>query len=115
MNQPDTTSVQPFKRLDDEPIFDEAWQPQLLAMVDQMMANGAFTNSQWSALLGQNLKEAEEMVDDMDNYYAAVLKTFETLLAGSADVSQQSITQTQKDWEQAYLNTPHGEPVILKR
>lgn len=115
MKQPES-SVTPFKRMDGEPVFDEAWQAQLLAMVDQMMSAGVFSNSQWSASLGKNLKDAEVagMADDIDTYYAAVLKTFETLLAQSTEVSSDIITDKQQAWKRAYLSTPHGQPVILK-
>ena len=102
--------------MDGEPVFDEAWQAQLLAMIDQMINNGMFSNVLWSDTLGQNLKaaEADGKADDIDTYYAAVLTTFETLLAQSSDVSAETITDKQQAWERAYLSTPHGQPVILK-
>ena len=110
------SSVAPFKRMDGEPVFDEAWQAQLLAMVDQMIGDGVFTNALWSETLGQKLKEAESrgQDDDIDTYYAAVLATFETLLAQSTEVSSDTITDKHQAWERAYLSTPHGQPVILK-
>ena len=116
MNPPEESSVTPFKRMDDEPVFDEAWQAQLLAMVNQMIVDGAFSNILWSDTLGQNLKNAEALgqADDIDTYYAAVLTTFETLLAQSSDVSAEAITDRQKAWERAYLSTAHGQPVFLK-
>ena len=106
----------PFKRMDGEPVFDEAWQAQLLAMVDAMISHGVFTNVLWSETLGQNLKDAESggQADDIDTYYAAALRAFETLLAESTDISSDTIDQKQQAWEKAYLSTPHGKPVILK-
>ncbi len=102
--------------MDGEPVFDEAWQAQLLAMVNQMIVDGVFSNVIWSDTLGQNLKnaEAQGQADDIDIYYTAVLATFETLLAQSSDVSAETITDKQQAWERAYLSTPHGQPVILK-
>ena len=107
MNQPES-SVTPFKRLDDGPIFDEAWQAQLLAMVDQMITNSVFSNTLWSETLGANLKAAETAgeSDDIDTYYAAVLKTFESLLDQSSNISSANITDKQQAWERAYLSTP---------
>jgi len=115
LNQPESF-VTPFQRMDGEPVFDEAWQAQLLAMVDQMIGDGVFTNTLWSETLGQNLKEAEAsgQADDIDTYYAAVLRTFETLLAESTGISTSIINDRQKAWELAYLSTPHGQPVLLK-
>ena len=116
MNQSETSSVKPFKRLDGEPIFDETWQAQLLAMVDQMITNNVFSNSLWSETLGANLKAAEAAgeSDDVDTYYAAVLRSFEQLLDQSSSISNQTITDKQQAWERAYLNTPHGHPVVLE-
>lgn len=116
LNQPDQTNVSPFKRMDGEPVFDEAWQAQLLAMVDASIANGTFTNVLWSTTLGANLKAAEArgMADDIDTYYAAALEAFETLLAESTDISTNAIDDKQQAWERAYLSTPHGQPVVLK-
>jgi nitrile hydratase accessory protein len=116
LNPSEPSSVTPFKRMDGEPVFDEAWQAQLLAMVDQMMSNGVFSNALWSDTLGQNLKDAEARgkADDIDTYYAAVLAAFETLLAQSSDISTEKITDKQQAWERAYLSTPHGQPVHLK-
>jgi hypothetical protein len=116
LNPPEQTSVTPFKRMDGEPVFDEAWQAQLLAMVDQMIVNSVFSNALWSDTLGQNLKAAESRgeADDIDTYYAAVLSSFETLLTQSSDVSKDTITDKQQAWERAYLSTPHGQPVVLK-
>lgn len=116
MTRPEETSVTPFKRMDGEPVFDEAWQAQLLAMVDQMISNGVFSNALWSDTLGQNLKDAEArgQADDIDTYYAAVLAAFETLLAQSSDISNETITDKKQAWERAYLSTPHGQPVMLK-
>lgn len=110
------SSVTPFKRMDGEPVFDEAWQAQLLAMVDQMIGDGVFTNALWSETLGENLKaaEAREQADNIDTYYAAVLSTFETLLAESTSISASIIDDKQLAWERAYLSTPHGQPVMLK-
>ena len=32
--------IKPFKRMDDEPVFDEPWQAQVLAMVDSLITSG---------------------------------------------------------------------------
>lgn len=109
--------VTPFRQMDGEPLFTEAWQAQLLAMVDQMITDGLIPASLWSETLGQKLRDAiaEGKPDDIETYYSAALAAFETLLEQLPLLSMQSVDDTQKAWEQAYLNTPHGQPVILKR
>ena len=115
MSKPDS-AVTPFKQMDGEPLFSEAWQAQLLAMVDQMINDGIFSNTAWSQTLGEKLSDARAAgkVDDIETYYAAALAAFETLLAQLPDLAMQEIDKTQKAWEQAYLDTPHGQPVVLK-
>ncbi len=111
------TGVKPFRQMDGEPLFNEAWQAQLLAMVDQMITDGRIPAALWSQTLGRELRDAdnEGKPDDIDTYYAAVLAAFETLLEQIPELSMQAIDDTEKAWEQAYLNTPHGQPVVLKR
>lgn len=103
--------------MDGEPLFTEAWQAQLLAMIDQMVSNDLLSASLWSETLGRKLREADAAgkADDIDTYYAAALAAFETLLEQLPQLSMQSVDDTQKAWEQAYLSTPHGKPVVLKR
>ena len=115
MSKPDS-NVTPFKQMDGEPLFTEAWQAQLLAMVDQMINDGIISNTVWSQTLGEKLSEAsaDGKADDIETYYAAALAAFETLLAQLPELSMQDVDKKQKAWEQAYLATPHGQPVVLR-
>ncbi len=110
------SAVKPFKQMDGEPVFNEAWQAQLLAMVDQMINDGIISNTAWSQTLGDNLSDssAAGKADDIETYYAAALAAFETLLAQLPQLSVEEVDNKQKAWEQAYLATPHGQPVVLK-
>lgn len=110
------SAVTPFKQMDGEPLFTEAWQAQLLAMVDQMINDGIIANTAWSQTLGEKLDEAsaDGKADDIETYYAAALAAFETLLAQLPELSLVEIDNKQEDWKQAYLATPHGQPVVLK-
>lgn len=110
------SAVTPFKQMDGEPLFTEAWQAQLLAMVDQMINDGIILNTVWSQTLGEKLSaaDADGKADDIETYYAAALAAFETLLAQLPQLSVEEIDNKQKAWEQAYLATPHGQPVVLK-
>lgn len=109
------SAVTPFRQMDGEPVFNEAWQAQLLAMVDQMINDGIFSNAVWSQKLGEKLSQAaaDGKADDIESYYAAALAAFETLLAQLPDLTMQEIDKKQQAWEQAYLATPHGQPVVL--
>ena len=106
---------QPFRRADDQPAFDDHWQAQVLAMVDTLITSGAITPSSWSEAFGANLKRAHDAgkPDDMEMYYTVALQTLETIVTDQCNVTDDEIATRYEDWKQAYLRTPHGEPVEL--
>ena len=108
--------MKPLKKMDREPVFDELWQAQVLAMADAMVAARAFSAGEWSEALGRALKEAEAAGadDTSQTYYEAALRALEGLLAGSGAVPAQTLEERRAAWRDAYLSTPHGEPVELQ-
>lgn len=105
----------PFRRLDDQPVFDEPWQAEILAIADTLVGKGMITPGQWSETLGGALAEAERRgePDDMATYYAAALQALETLLSDIDGLSSAHITDRRDAWADAYRATPHGQPVTL--
>jgi nitrile hydratase accessory protein len=101
--------------MDGGPVFDEPWQAQVLAIADAMSRAGAFTPSEWSATLGQELRhaEAEGAPDNVTTYYAAALVALEQLLVGAGFATTEVLASRREDWVRAYLATPHGQPVKL--
>ncbi len=108
--------LKPLLDVDGDPVFDEPWQAQALAMADSLVQSGLFTAVEWSAELGRVLQQAKEQdeADNHDTYYRCVMLALENLIAGHSDIDVQSVDQKQKDWENAYRKTPHGMPVILE-
>ena len=116
MSQPDSSHVKPFKRMDGEPVFEEPWQAQVLAMADTLIANGVISATVWSDTLGSELKNAQALNadDDMTTYYRAALRALELLLDQQVNISESEVSDKRDAWERAYLATPHGQPVNLK-
>jgi len=108
--------IKPFKRMDGEPVFDEPWQAQVLAMADTLIANGTIEATAWSDSLGSELKKAQlsGASDNITTYYKAVLQALEQLLDQNTDISGNEVSNKRDAWEQAYLATPHGQPVKLE-
>ena len=100
---------------DDAPPFDEPWQAQVMAMAFRLIDAGHFSNRQWSAALGEALVRASERGEDDDTatYYRAALEALESLLASSGSVSNEALSGRTEAWRNAYLRTPHGQPVVL--
>ncbi len=58
MKRREERAVSPLKRMDEDPVFDEPWQAQVLAMADTLVVRGVVEPAVWSKTLGQELKEA---------------------------------------------------------
>lgn len=106
----------PLARRDDEPVFDEPWQAQALALAFNLMDQGVFSNSRWSETLGAELESARARgePDDVQTYYQCVLGALEELLASDGRITAGSLGARTEAWRRAYLNTPHGRPVELE-
>lgn len=109
------SALKPLADTDGDPVFDEAWQAQALAMADSLVKSGLFTDNNWSDTLGEFLKQSADRadVDSQQTYYLCVLKTLEKLIADHSEINTQLMDSKREDWEQAYLKTPHGQPVTL--
>ncbi len=108
--------LKPLAGVDGEPVFAEAWQAQALAIADTLVQNGMFSAAAWSDALGEALRQAEAdgANDDQETYYRCVLRALEGLVASNSEIDRQSMSGMRADWEQAYIDTPHGQPVNLK-
>lgn len=108
--------LKPLASVDGQPAFDEPWQAEALAIADTLVQNGMFSASAWSDALGAALTQAQSSgaADDQGTYYQCVLNALERLVAEHSEIDQQAMSGKREDWEQAYLSTPHGQPVKLK-
>ena len=112
---PEQEALKPLASVDGDPVFDEAWQAQALAIADTLVQNGLFSASEWSQALGDELAAAaaDNASDNQETYYACVLNALEKLVARHSEIDREAMLGKRKDWEQAYLSTPHGQPVML--
>jgi len=115
LNDEKDKALKPLVDTDGDPVFDEAWQAQALAMADSLVKSGLFSAIDWSNALGQSLKESENRadIDSQQTYYQSVLKTLEKLIADHSEINAALMDSKRQDWEKAYLETPHGQPVTL--
>lgn len=97
------------------PVFDDGWQAQVLALAFNLVERGEFTSTQWSEALGAELAGAAERgeADNSATYYQAVLTALERLLNTHDGLSNRVVDQRTEAWRNAYLRTPHGQPVKL--
>lgn len=116
MNPREAAGLAPLKRMDGEPVFDEPWQAQVLAMADTLVTKGVIAPAAWSETLGKELEDAklQGTPDNIATYYNAVLRALEHLLEAHGGISATEASARRDAWERAYLATPHGQPVELK-
>jgi nitrile hydratase accessory protein len=106
-----------LKMKDGEPVFGEPWHAQALAMADLLVKSGTISQSRWTETLGAEIAAARvaDGPDDGEAFFRAVLSALERLLAESGNITRAERAERQEEWEHAYLRTPHGQPVELRR
>ena len=115
MSPPEPAAAAPLKRLDGGPVFDEPWQAQALALADTLIGDGTIAAADWSAALGAALvaAQSEGAPDTVETYYRAVVVALEELTERHGGIGAEALAARREAWRQAYLTTPHGEPVVL--
>ena len=97
-------------------VFDAPWQAQAMALADTLVQAGHVTPGAWAQALGDALRgdAIPAVPDGLDTYYRAVVMALETVFDERVGVSKATLTQRRHDWEAAFRDTPHGQPVVLK-
>ena len=92
-------------------MFAEPWHAQTLAAAFALVEAGHISAAEWAEALGAALAtaEAEEKPDTEETYYLAALQALEKV----APLGDEELEARKSDWQKAYLNTPHGKPVVL--
>ena len=99
----------------DGPVFTEPWQAEAFALTVRLHEAGCFTWSEWAATLAAVLREVRDRgePDDGSHYYDHWLAALERLVTAKQVVSASDLERRKAAWTQAYLLTPHGQPVEL--
>ena len=76
---------------------------------------GLFTWPDWADALGRALAGDAHAgcLDGSDDYYRAWLVALQEMLATGGVADAANIEQVMQAWTDAYLTTPHGQPVKL--
>ena len=98
-----------------EPAFLEPWHAQVFALTVHLNEAGRFSWADWVERFSTTLRR-HGLARDLDggvDYFNAWLETLEAILVEAGTASPREVELIQRDWEEAYLRTPHGEPVHL--
>jgi len=97
------------------PVFRAPWEAHAFAMALVLHEKGLFVWSEWSAMLGEEIKKAQAAgdPDTGETYYRHWLATLERMVAKKGAASAHALAQHYQAWERATHRTPHGKPIEL--
>ena len=97
------------------PAFAEPWMAQAFACAVHLSRQGLFTWAEWVDVFSAEIKAHPQQPGEAANaaYYRQWLSALETIVGLKGAASTTEISERQETWRQAYLNTPHGQPVEL--
>lgn len=95
--------------------FAEPWHAQVLGLAQLLIEGGHVSATDWAEALGAALDAAARRgaPDTEETYYTAALAALEQV-SEMARIEPGDLNNRVEAWRQAYLDTPHGQPVHLK-
>ncbi len=98
------------------PGFREPWQAQAFALVVELAGKGLFDWPEWVARLSAEIREKPQLPgeDSESAYYRQWLAALERIVIDRGACAPAEVDRRQAEWRQAYLRTPHGQPVELE-
>ena len=100
-----------------ETSFEAPWHGQVFALAVALNEAGHFEWPEWVDLFSGNLKKAgaDKDLDGSDDYYVIWVQTLEEMLTRKNMAGPEMLSQMKELWAEAFLNTPHGKPVIPEK
>lgn len=97
------------------PAFDHPWQAQAFSLTVHLHKKGLFSWADWVRIFSDEIKASPALHGESvnDTYYRQWLAAMEKLVAVLGLTVSDDISRRTDEWRQAYLNTPHGQPVAL--
>ena len=100
-----------------DPVFEAPWHAQAFAVAVHLNEKGQFTWPEWAAVFSETLAEhgAHKDLNGGEDYFLAWVAALERICAEKGLAEAAALADLKTRWEQAYLTTPHGDPVHLAR
>lgn len=110
MNTPDLRALKGIILDGNEPVFSQPWEAQAFALVIGLYEKDVFTWTEWAEVLSKTIHADDGCIP----YYELWLKALETIVMQKALIDEVEIANRQRDWQNALLATPHGQPIQLQ-
>ena len=97
-------------------MFSEPWEAQAFALAVRLSEAGYFSWKEWTEALSSELKAACDRgePDDGSLYYHYWMAALERLVTAKGLASPDELAARKDAWIDAYVHTPHGQPVELR-
>jgi nitrile hydratase accessory protein len=97
------------------PVFEAPWHAEAFAIAVALNEAGLFEWPVWAEAFGAELaaRGADRDLNGGDDYFIAWVATLEKVVGEHAGVGSAELDQMFMAWREAYLHTPHGQPVKL--
>jgi nitrile hydratase accessory protein len=98
------------------PVFREPWEAQAFAMAVALHECRLFDWSEWTAVLGDEIKRAQASgdPDTGETYYHHWLAALERIVAEKGVTDAPALARYREAWDRAAERTPHGAPIVLQ-
>ena len=94
--------------------FEKPWHGQIFAITVSLSENKVFEWSEFSKALADQIKiDKTEKQNGSDDYFFSWIKALENLIIKKNVVDQSNLNITKQKWKDAFLATPHGQPVKI--
>lgn len=98
-----------------KPRFEEPWHADVFALTVLLNEKGLFSWGEWTTRFGQSLAEhrLDHALNGGSDYFLAWIDALEGLLMSKDLAAGEDLARLKQGWTDAYLSTPHGQPVRL--
>jgi nitrile hydratase accessory protein len=95
--------------------FEQPWQAQAFAIVVRLNAGGHFGWDEWVRVLSEEIARSPALPGETSDqtYYRQWVAALERMLVTHDVLADGDAEERAAIWRQAYLNTPHGQPIAL--
>ena len=109
----------PFtSKTDNQIVFQSPRHSQLFAITVQLSESGNFSWKEFVDFFGKSLNRArinKKNLDGNDDYFNSWLVALEEIIVTKEIANSKILSVLKNDWINAYLSTPHGDPVKIKQ
>jgi len=120
MGAPDLNAFPRIPRSQDEPVFRAPWEARAFGMAVALHERGLFAWKEFAERLAGEIAAARDRgepdeADDGTRYYVHWLAALERLVQDRRLIQRDELAMRKDEWDRAARETPHGQPIALRR